>query len=318
MELLTKTKKFIRLLTGTFSPAPQDVQLEITNRCNFACPICPRNLMKVPAQDMPWPLFHRVIQNVGRPHAITLTGWGEPLMHADFCRVIAYLNQKIPQAKIKFTTNGSLLNPQLIIKLLKLRIAEIHFSLDTVHQKSESHGGAAKLSQNVEALRCGRGPRANPRIFFQSVISPDALPTLRNIIRLGKKLQVDQINLMRLEKIFDPDLKRPDFPKEQQILRAAYQYGRKGGIRIFSFNTFHPLLYCATHGERFCLRRDNHVYITVEGKVTPCCNLRQLVCGDLTREPLAAIWRNQNFHRFRAQEPGICARCDALTWKQKI
>lgn len=317
MDPTCKIKKFFHLLTKTTTELPEDIQIEITNRCNFSCPICPRKLIKAPYQDMPWVRFQKIIEKIGNPKTIVLTGWGEPLIHNDFVHMVAFVNRKLPKTKIKFTTNGSLLNAQLLRSLQKLQIEEIAFSLDAIHRKSSQDQNTKKLLDNLKLLSKG-GQKIRPRLNFQTLMSTQGLKDIKPILIFAHCQGIERVNLMRLVKIFDRDLARPSFLEERKIIKKAKKISQRLKTQVQSLNTFHLFRQIASHCDRICLKADDHIYITLEGNVTPCCNLRNQNCGNILKEELKQIWQGQKFRKLRKKRPKICARCDALTWKQKI
>lgn len=60
---------------------PRQVQLEVTNRCNLDCPMCPREVMDIELEHMEWDTFRQVVDKLHGDEDITLTGWGEPFLH---------------------------------------------------------------------------------------------------------------------------------------------------------------------------------------------------------------------------------------------
>ena len=74
------TGKLARLALKQRTQLPREIQIEVTNRCNLDCDMCPRLvLLKVPEVDMSDETFEAVLGQLDRPESITLTGWGEPL-----------------------------------------------------------------------------------------------------------------------------------------------------------------------------------------------------------------------------------------------
>src|SRR5574337_1234727 len=45
-------------------PQPERIQIEITNRCNCACGMCPRESFNLPEKDIPLDLFKKIIDNI--------------------------------------------------------------------------------------------------------------------------------------------------------------------------------------------------------------------------------------------------------------
>jgi len=110
MDFIKNVKKFIRCVRKSCSPFPEEIQLEVTNRCNFKCKMCPREKMNLPEKDMSIDTLDKIIKNLIRPYRFILTGWGEPLLHPHFFEIVIKIREKFPSAKIDFTTNGILLD----------------------------------------------------------------------------------------------------------------------------------------------------------------------------------------------------------------
>ena len=66
-------------------------QIELTNRCPYACKMCPRTLdMTRPLGDLPLALFERVIgQLSGRQEYVALHHFGESLVHPQIASAVA-------------------------------------------------------------------------------------------------------------------------------------------------------------------------------------------------------------------------------------
>ena len=101
----------LKLILDTFQrlryslPAnPRQVQIEITNRCNMDCPMCPREVLDIELEHMNWDKFITVVDKLTERENITLTGWGEPFLHPRIFGMIAYCKKR--GHRVMTTSNG--------------------------------------------------------------------------------------------------------------------------------------------------------------------------------------------------------------------
>lgn len=122
-------------------PEPTEVEIELTNSCNAACAVCPRDALPKQKGMMSDATFRRVVDNyvavrddlainriLGRPTwpLITFAGMGEPTLHPDVAR-FARLAKDAGLDVVLFT-NGSRLNERLGTSLLAAEIRTIYMS----------------------------------------------------------------------------------------------------------------------------------------------------------------------------------------------
>ena len=337
---LQNGKKFLRCLGKRPRRSPAVVQIEITNRCNLHCAMCPRLKMDLPLRDMAYETFEAMISNLPEVEVMILTGWGEPLYHPDFFHFVALTNRSLSKAEVRFTTNGLLLDAEHRAEIFHHRIGRINVSmeglpkvLETENRRSKTgnkppasspqpqpigHAHPAVAMENVAALIREREDRTYPSIWLHSVIQRHGLEELQSLIRWAGKVGVDGFNLFRLTVQHDPTLHRPDWEEEQRIIQEAKTLAKASGLQWFCMNAPTLILRAAGHFDRYCLRSDDYVYIDLEGYVTPCCNLRAYRCGNVLEQDLQTIWSNRRFEAFRTNPPEMCERCDALTYRQKV
>ena len=110
--------------------------IELTNRCNARCIMCPR--AKTPAMGlMEETTFRKIVTRAveyGRVESFAMGGLGEPLLHPDvvkFVRIAA-------QAGFKpcIITNGSLLTRELSEALVEAGIKDLNVSIGGFTRKS--------------------------------------------------------------------------------------------------------------------------------------------------------------------------------------
>ena len=94
--------------------------LELTYRCNLACPYCyvgkDRNKQELTLED-----WKKVIDQLPFYSIATLVG-GEPLLRKDFIDILAYTSKKIMN-KVHVVSNGILINDEIMDAKNKLKIA---------------------------------------------------------------------------------------------------------------------------------------------------------------------------------------------------
>ncbi|MEK6590366.1 MAG: radical SAM protein [Nitrospinota bacterium] len=320
--------KFFRCLFNTPSPIPIEAQMEITNKCNFSCNMCPRENMNVPLTNMDFGLFKEVVRKLSHPtytpplqggdaegvRDFILTGWGEPLLHPDFFEMVDFIKSTNNSARIRFTTNGSLLDKDFRKRILESNINQVSISMDGLDSSNhiDGHVESGRIIENVTALAAERNSNKIPQIVFQSTMHCNNLKGLKNLIELGGRIGIDRINLVRLDARNNKGLKRPSMDEERHIYGELQNIAEKFNIPISFINKQGILLQMAGHFDRLCFRTIDHIYVNVNGDVTPCCNLREMRMGNLTKEDIKEIWNNRIFRNFRAYQLRVCRGCDAL------
>ena len=325
MEFAAKAAKFLRLASKTRAALPTEIQVEVTNRCNLDCPMCPHTFGGLPISDMPLSRFGRILDQVPFATDVILTGWGEPLYHADFLGLMDLCRARRPSARIRFTTNGYLLNEQRARQVLDHGVSRVAFSFDEVPPEGgaaaagveETPGHLPSKAALANAERFCAMRRGTPcRVHYQVAILPDNRKDILALIEHAARADADAVALMRLETWNRPELKRPDLATERRIIAEAKARGEDFGVPVYCLNDHTWAMRVATHDDEICLKTDASVYITVDGEVTPCCNLRRLSGGNVESSTVAEIWQGEAFRRFFADQRAACGSCDALQARQ--
>ncbi|MDP8256478.1 MAG: radical SAM protein [Candidatus Alcyoniella australis] len=313
----TRVIAFGRSALSQRGRAPLELQLEVTNLCNFNCAMCPRAAIEAPEREMTQEVFDAVLRSLGSYVAeIGLTGWGEPLTHPSLVDWIEQIKALEPRRKVRLTTNGALLSEQMIQRLVDSGLDSISISIDdTEPEAGIGHPGGRSVAQRIELL-CVRAAGGAPRIVLQPMIQPDCSQRIERVIELARRVGADAVNLVRLDVTLDPDLDRPDLAEERRIVAQARDYGHGHGVRVVSVNNL-PYLALANHFDRHCVRNFYHAYVNVDGELTPCCRLRSHALGSLLEHDLATLWRGAEFERFVRERHRVCAVCDGLKRQQR-
>jgi MoaA/NifB/PqqE/SkfB family radical SAM enzyme len=124
--------------------APVEAQLVVTRRCNLSCGYCSEYDHHSP--EVPLETLERRIDAIHRLRAcnIALLG-GEPLLHSRIDDVIRYGARR---AQVSMTTNGFLLDDELIARLGDAGLSNLQLSIDALSPDRERY-----LQKTLRSLR---------------------------------------------------------------------------------------------------------------------------------------------------------------------
>lgn len=314
--------KFLRLLIQRRSTYPREIQVEVTNACNLKCAMCPHTHGLVPQEDFSVALFEHLLTHNPAPHRLVLTGWGEPLMHKQFFDLVEMTNRYWPSTQVRFTTNGILLSEERRRRIADLRIAGITVSVDLWPEREALppawrkilHPPSPQIFRNLVAY-CEEGLlHSRTPLTLQSLLVQENFEDVREYISFAAEHSMEALNLVRMQAYPDNPAQRPAWLDEQAMIAELVRWGKERGVEVRSVNRQPFALRLATHFDRICMRTDDSVYITVDGTVTPCCNLREYAIGSLSASgmDLSAAWNSPAEIEFFADQSSVCGKCDAL------
>lgn len=318
-----------RRLFYLIPPHPEVAQIEVTNRCNFNCAMCQRIPLKVPIRDMDFSLYKKVIDRFKPIEEVTLTGWGEPLMHPKIAVMINYAKKK--GKWVSLTSNGSLLSEKLAKELIQAGLDSITFSVDEIKTPKDgslAHPVTNQIKKIEEFLEMIRDKENKPEVIIQTTLHQGREKNLLEVIKWASRIGAEMVNLNRLDIRFNKKLKRPNLEGEKRLVEKLEEWGEKYDIRVefrphIAFSGFSRKIYKILapymhQSGKHCLRVYNYMYVNVAGEVTPCCALPLWSVGSLLEEDLDKIWRSEKFNKFREHEfqRKICGKCDVLEVKQ--
>jgi len=141
-------------------------ELELTSYCNMKCLFCPRTKIERKMGMMDENTFKSIIDKIPSRSKVMFSGMGEPFLNPN---IIDYLRlSKMNGNIIGITTNGSLLNEEMINQLSLIEIDLIQFSLPTMDREKyiKMMGGdfLEQVIKNISRLNERKNPKTEIRI----------------------------------------------------------------------------------------------------------------------------------------------------------
>ena len=316
--MLTLIKDPLHRLLYILPLNPRQVQIEITNRCNMDCPMCPREVLDIELEHMDWEKFVAVVDKLTERENITLTGWGEPFLHPQIFEMVDYCKKR--GHRVAITSNGLFTKESIVDEILNSELDEVTFSIDGIEDNSVSCGHTSnKVYANIEKIAKLR-ETGRPSIRLQSTLHEGCEKDLYDVIKFGASIGIEAVNVGRIDRKYAPNLKRPSQVEEERIFYEADRIANECGIRLDWLQYavgkrivrfFYRLLRRQLHKSgKYCLKTFDYAYVSREGNVTPCCLLPDVKMGNMLDGDLQTIWQNEKFNHFRKNYRDTCGSCD--------
>ena len=235
-------------------PGFKKIYIEITNRCNLACPFCAQSSRAKTSMDAA--AFAEVLRRIhGATRFISLHVLGEPLLHPEFGQLLALSGEQGMQ--VNLTTNGTLLGRHRHTLLTAPALRQINISLHGLahleREAAEAHlremidfaqeaSRTTRLYISLRLWNLGAGESQEDggwnEWLLERLGSAFALPAIRaDALRAERGLPLAPRVFLNPEPQFAwPQLSSPDL-------------GRQG----------------------YCRGLRDHLAILVDGTVVPCC-----------------------------------------------
>jgi MoaA/NifB/PqqE/SkfB family radical SAM enzyme len=323
---------------------PQQLYIEVTNRCNSLCASCPLTydhfLPFEPKHHLTWPQFQRIVDQLPRIERAVLHGIGEPLLNPQLPRFVRHLKER--GAYVLFNTNAVLLDQRRGDELCQAGLDELRVSLDAAtpalyHQLR----GIDKFDQiiaNLHAFVARHGANVCPRVSLWFVGMRENLHALPDFMRLAADIGVPEVYLQRLvyfgngQKLADATTMVPEQSlfatleqHQAELIDVCEALAKDLGLtfRASGATTPHESIESkGTHPWQGCYRPWALMYITATGTALPCCiapfatpDYQQIMLGNIFERPLAEVWNDRPYQELRAAvlsehpAPWPCQHC---------
>lgn len=166
---------------------PEEIILEVTNRCNLRCRYCHFHGREAhPTRDqgdMDRKIWEKVLDELKSwsvPVTVMTHGAGEPLLYRDL-RVLLREAKKIPHVGVGFMTNAMLLDRAWAVRLVDMQVDWIAFSVDGIvpktHDYFRTNANLALIEKNIMHLIGEKERQGSDRPFlnFNMVGYPEIL-----------------------------------------------------------------------------------------------------------------------------------------------
>ncbi len=270
---------------------PVEYILETTAKCNLYCPMCPRETLPQPKEDMPDEIFERLVSETGRAaEHMMLIGLGEPFLDPKIFDRIEYCARH--NVSTLLSTNGTLLDEDAAGRLLASSLEHVTLSFDGATKESFEYyrKGARfeKVRDNfVRFARMKRERRSKMQVVVQMVRMDRNAGEVDEFIRFWSAVPgVDRVRIKEDE----TNLMRPEARHDSGDWKHPCHYLWRG-----------PL------------------YVKHNGDVYPCCQSYMLsgrAVGRIGEASLNEIWNSPELRRMRAShvagragEIDVCSRC---------
>ncbi len=185
--------------------------LELTYRCNLACPYCyvgsERNKEELSTND-----WKNVINQLPFYSIATLVG-GEPLLRKDFIDIFSYASKKLFN-KVHIVTNGTLINDDIIDAFIKYKLLLLSVSLDgweDTHDKNRGKEGLFNtVISNIENLK---SKKYNRMLDIKTIVLEN---NLDDLVKLYKYCCDNDINFLSISFL------RNNHWKQNSVLQSSF------------------------------------------------------------------------------------------------
>lgn len=307
-------------------PYPTTLMLELTNRCNLRCVICPRQYdygKKLVMGDMDMDLRRKIIDET-YPYlqSVGLTGMGETLLARNLVDTARYIKALKKSIIIFISTNANIPSFIDLVTPVLPWIDTVQISIDGVGDLYESMRPGSSFGMLCDNIN-GLVPLAachDVDIMFNMVVTELNYHHMLSVLELAHDMGVRYVNYncFNLASVTDIDTDYYDFYSSDRFLEKLNEIRKTAGsykdIEVTGLDAFSQV------GKISCPLLYNHFQINYDGEVPPCCskpfskeysfgNVTGSSVKDVLNSPRARAFRHAWFtgtpHRF-------CHKCNFL------
>lgn len=171
---------------------PSVLQIELTNRCNLDCIMCPRQRMTRQIGDMSLELFKRIVDQLKNKTEIAILHLlGESLLNPHLFEMIDYCKEA--GIRTILSTNSTLLRRERIQKLLEAKLDILLLSFDGFSQKTyEKIRHGADFNKTIENVKNFLNLKKNayPFTIVQMIEMKDTQGEINDFLNFWKGYRV--------------------------------------------------------------------------------------------------------------------------------
>ncbi len=296
---------------------PENANVSITNFCNYQCIFCSchSNLFRkkhsfdrkeiFKNKSMDFEIFKGLLKSLNKlgTRLVNIAGMGEPFLHPNLIGMIRYAREK--KILTAISTNGSLLNPKLINKLVDAGLNGISISLNAgtnetyikLHPTAKP-GTFEKIKENIKLLS-----KSNIVVRISFVMNKYNCNEFNEMVNRIINLNVDVVDFSPFKGYRDTS--NLEIEKERQIKlnnkisKLKGLLDKKGIIhnlplylKFYNLNT-KPIL-----TKIMCFGPYSFTHIREDGSVYLCC-LCSKKLGNINEKPFDKIWFSKKYNLFR-------------------
>ncbi len=309
--------------------APVNLTWEMTQACNLKCRHCLSSSGHPAADELTTAEALDLVEQIHTARIFQINiGGGEPFMRPDFEEILAACHKKGIMTCI--STNGTLLNAELIARLAATRLVNIQVSIDGAKRETcDAIRGKGTFDAAIKALEL-LAPVKTIATSMNTVLTAQNADEITQLHDMSKSLGVS----LRVSR-FRPSGRGVDNwddlrPNAAQLLAFSDWLARSGDVRtgdsFFSLTTQERqglgLNLCGACKLTCCVGPTGNVY--------PCAFLQSapFKAGSLRESTFQEIWDNSaifnSFRRLRIHSCEDCRRfdqchggCPAVAWHLK-
>ena len=224
---------------------------------------------------------------------VGLHGWGEPLLNQGLFDMLKYAQSR--GVTTNLTTNGILVEEH-IGDILDSGLDDLAFGIYSAEYLGRFKSGLEKLLSE----RSQRNQKT-PKTYFDITIYRDNLDGIFNLIEIAMDLGVDAVILHRLFNTYnvDPDVEYITKEEEETLFEDVKKLKKEQGYEIYLPRT-HSLP---------CRYVKLSIFVTYDGKVTPCCYLPDYPLGDALNGNFRTIMNARSAFIRNMHTHPVCGKC---------
>lgn len=284
------------------------VFFDITQRCNGNCIYCFTNSVNSKKDINTEISVEEIIKTIKELNKINIKkvsfGGGEPFLKD----IVKIIENSPDDTKISITTNGSILNDDILDTLKKYENVKLTISLDTLNQETSN-----KIRKNLDVnkiikniLKIMREEELKDRLSIRTTVSSYNYKDVFDIIEFCNNNEISNLKINstnefgRAKENIEVIL---DFKEFMNLLDNIIIYCKKNNIYT---NVELPIEKYLTN-EMSCLCGNTSIYIDWDGNVGPCAFTEQkLIWGNIRNQSIEEIL-NQNIDF--EHKNSICQKC---------
>tara|TARA_B100000315_G_C14583827_1_gene591878 strand:- start:2614 stop:3705 length:1092 start_codon:yes stop_codon:yes gene_type:complete len=291
---------------------PTYVLFEFSSACNLKCPMCnfgaqDKSLRKPYNGVMNFKTFTKICDelNTHECPAVKLSGNNEPLIYPDLFKRIDYLKKHTRVMDIIMSTNGLLLDKNIVSRLLDNPITKLCISID------------AASKETYEKIRIGSDFHRVKNNILNLLEEREKRNSKFPIIRLSF-LEMDS-NAHEVEPFIKFWIDKVDYI-DIQCYRPLLNTGEFKKLDLKDEAKKEKFSNANSNVDNRCSIPFERVMITGDGSVLLCCEFyrKELIFGNIIEDSIYTIWNSRKTKNFRemhkigndeSQKHPVCGPC---------